>query len=395
MYELTCPKCGHLETYPFVRIDAVTVCPKCRRTFQIAAEHVQRRVAGLAESGGAPLVSEQAVAQIERETSADLDPGDTGIRQLLHPPGPVALEEEDAWAVRLRRMVGWHAVSRWWWIGVAGLVVVGVCVAWWVGGQPQPQSAQNTAPPAATAAAAPVVSTPDPGPSDWLMLEAQELDPVRWTKIDEPFSPIEKKGPAILRRVQVGPPALGGRGFSARVLTNGPEVFVDSTLQLSLLSAEQPGRVIGESEITLPVLIADYEHPLQLMIPAPLSNQMAEVKWSVSLGKQLADAVLLKRVEAATDTSFSSRTVVRVTAYNPTDQSLRSAVFVITALDDQGRVMGQWRVDWQRAVGAWRKVLFAAITPIEGNPSVAHWHVVGVGRLQPSPTAPPSEPAAD
>ncbi len=44
MYELTCPECGNVTHWPFIRLGAVRVCAECRHSYQIEKEHVRHRV---------------------------------------------------------------------------------------------------------------------------------------------------------------------------------------------------------------------------------------------------------------------------------------------------------------------------------------------------------------
>jgi hypothetical protein len=44
MYAVTCPSCENKQTSPFARVDAVMVCPKCKKTVQLRPIDVKRQV---------------------------------------------------------------------------------------------------------------------------------------------------------------------------------------------------------------------------------------------------------------------------------------------------------------------------------------------------------------
>ncbi len=165
MYELTCPECGKVTHWPFVRLGAVRVCAECRHIYQIEKEHVRHRVrvasaavnldddpeptvrpslelsqADTALMGDPAIVEDESQPGVDTMPSAEVAPG-MGSAFGARPSGlttaSLSVEQPMSSATPMAAAPRTPGIVLWAGIALLGLGLM-LLIFWMVGGHEEP-----------------------------------------------------------------------------------------------------------------------------------------------------------------------------------------------------------------------------------------------------------------
>lgn len=366
MYELTCPACRQVMKTPFARLGAMATCAKCKHRFAVT-NHTMRRLVPSPPSE--PLVS--TPADWPRPATPGELPAVAEGAELLPPASPPPARDARAAARRRarvrqdrqRRQRGPLVTLSILAILLAGGIGGGVW--WYFRGH---ADASRTTSKTFVAGSSPL----DPQ-TPLVQLEHVAANP--WQGgVAELFTPSQHGGPVKLDNEKIVPDGEGAI-FRADVVTGGNELLETATLHLALVDRSE--RVYARTQAALLVLSSRREQEVEVKLPRELYEQMDKIDWRIEPGPHLPGAALFERIWLNA-TEMGQRTALKVTAYNPLFKTMRRAFFVVSAYDEQGRLAGQWMLNWTQPIAARQRVEFGALTA--NRPAdVARWEIAGGG----------------
>lgn len=400
MYELICPSCRQPMRSPFVRIDAVATCPHCQHRYQVKAAHLHR----------APVISA-------------LGPDETD---------PLLLGVGQQELANLRESASGHEARV---SGVsAGSGSVGVASASATAqANPDaplvPANVRRSAPPTfATATAASASPAPRPPQTKlkasdrspatilmfiaivlvvilaatglgWLMThrdqEAGNLGasiqlkfdpntpvfvgdlqlPSGWRTVSLPASAPDPPGPVQL--TDEGTILSGsGIGYGGKVITLSNDPYSLATVQFWLVDASN--RRFSTAE--MPVVLLTRRTPLliRITVPQELNDRTSRIESRVILGEKLENSIRLETQDLQVLGSQKSNSI-RLRVRNPSSQNVNFLYGVLRGLDDQGRILYQWRIQNSRDLGANQVQEAVIAAPLEPGLNIARWETEFAG----------------
>ncbi len=424
MYELTCPSCRHVANIPFVRNGAMATCPQCKQQYQVKAENYRRQAmagegnepfeamtppsmvaaAGMhptpppapAKAGVGPAIdhisaptpppvsslfvgreiSPQPVTPPTRPAPPATPPAPIPITETIAPvaPPPPRSPPVDPAVARIiqrgarRRRSNDAAI----WLGVFLLAAIGLTVAF-VAYERSNQAIEL----------APAFVPTESGDPDMPNLTGEAVPLAgQWVDVDEPADAAPNDEAVKLEHGKIVRDSDNTAFYEAVVTTQGLEFIDTATIELALVNAK--GRVFARMRFPLELLDAQEVRSLRVPIDPVRRELTSRVDWSVEIGAKIKSGVLFEDPLIEPDKS-GRRNAVKITAYNPLSTPLKGAIFLATQTDDQGHVLGQWRITWTQTILGFKGVKFKAIVGVDTGQSVPQWKVIGVGASEPLP----------
>ncbi len=355
-------------------------CTACRRTFQVEAEHVRRRVGvatsadddALAQAAASAGDSTAALRALSADESVDEDPSArSGAHELLDLPGHAAHAGESVrhgFGAVVFRM---RTLSAAQWIGLVLAMAALVGLARLLPGRVWPRSED------ADTAAVRLPLRPrlaEPASPSLVLGEAVPVMATVWQPVAADFEPPELSGAVSLEELRWRADT-GGRSALQCVLSRSDAmVRIDSTLHVQVSAGVGRHRLM-RSSLTIPVLMPDTAVSLAVPAPAGMMGEPQPAVW-LEAGPPLPDAVPLT-VHGVKLEMYRGLETLRISAVNPTQRYLRPTRFVVTAWDAAANVVGIWTLNYRPLIEPTAQVEMSAPIAV-GDVSVARWEAIGV-----------------
>ncbi len=405
MYELTCPSCAQKRVFPFLRPGARSVCAKCEHTWQISAEHIRHEVELIEPPAGEnPLLlgatTPKPPPPMRPKPPAPPPPPPPPPpeppKPHSEPPSPsVARMIAQRRAARRRRQ---QLVTLLVVFGVLLLLVIGVAVGlntqrganimnMLTGGGP-PAIAPPTRAPGAE-------RKDTPPPPNLPIFTAERLTATDW---EEVYQHYEHQLPSQLLRLSSGRLGGGTGAYSvyvADLVCEGRDVVELAMVDLLLIDSSE--MVFGRCRLPLMLVGGSFNdepgaRTLRVKVPRRLADRTVRIESNVEIILTLSNAARFTDM-LVEQSSGGTQSQLRLTAYNPLPKSLQRAVFFIQALDEEGEVLGRYRVNWTEPVGPRQRLELLAVVPVRDEASVRKWQVTGAAEPQRQFGPPADEPA--
>ncbi|WP_432798154.1 hypothetical protein [Poriferisphaera sp. WC338] len=394
MYELICPSCQLVQRSSFVRVGAVVSCPQCGLRYQVEKGHIKRKLkaeveaekaASMLDEDAEPLrldpsgsmVGLSGLSDMMRDESGPEEPGLDDTQQMTIAIASLAHEDEeedDVSQVRVGDVPADFMISKGWQrrrssrsiyviLGLLTLIVavLGFGIMYTTMGLKNstqlPPGGDVTLVPGKSYASAHRMEA-----SPWEVVNAPHVPPII-------YRPVARVTDQRLERDE-----NGQSWYLATVSTTEPGIIGDATFHLSLVDFD--GTEV--QRMSMPLALISARYPAKIRIKMPNIENMQDLRradW-VEVDPALSKASVVSPDRLVLVPSRSGRkTLLSVTAYNNTPRTIRNWIFIVKALDHDGRAIATYSIRWDKPVDPSRPINFYAAAPINPNADLASWTI--------------------
>lgn len=205
-------------------------------------------------------------------------------------------------------------------------------------------------------------------------LEAESLGTPAWQMTSLSFRPSIPASLVQLENIKRTNTDTGAT-FSAEVTAN--QLILSALVQIELINEED--RVYAAFEVPVAMLSATQPRKVYLDVPAEYLGALDYVHWEVTdVAPPKAQMVLLADARGEITTNGDQSTV-KVFSKNPDKRELIKSGFIIAATDIDGRLLGQWKMDYDKSIKGNAKFQFTTSITMADAKKVTKWSVYGAG----------------
>ena len=227
----------------------------------------------------------------------------------------------------------------------------------------------------ATPATKPAIYNPDLAESKG---RASELG--TWEQKDDRqvYKEVAKSTEITLEDDQVSDAGPDKKMFTARLVIQGKDPYIDTTVHLKLINDE--GMVFATFDRTYNIVRQGDPAQIEIPIPANLDKLKAKQDWEIDVGTRLKDAIPYEKIDFDS-MNFGIETRIQITAVNTSARPIKATYFIITALTAKGETLGPWtaKLVTKKPIAAGAKAQAAVQLPINARQKVKSFTVTAIG----------------
>lgn len=215
-------------------------------------------------------------------------------------------------------------------------------------------------------------------------LKAESLGTPAWQMTSVSFRPSIPANLVQLENVKRQNTDTGAT-FSADVTAN--QLILSALILIELINEED--RVYAAFEVPVAMLSATQPRKVYLDVPAEYLGALDYVHWEVTdVAPPKAQMVLLTNARGEITTNGDQSTV-KVFSKNPDKRELIKSGFILAATDIDGRLLGQWKMDYDKSIQGNANIEFTTSVTIADAKKVKKWAVYGAGLPENAPPVVP------
>lgn len=205
-------------------------------------------------------------------------------------------------------------------------------------------------------------------------IKAEPIGKLTWQNQSTSFQPAIPVSAVTLNNV-TRKTSGNGATFSADVTVQ--QMVLSAIVQLALINEED--RVYARFDVPVTMLDSKQPRKLQIDIPAEYLTALEHLHWEVSDVSSPSKQMVMLADGLGEFVKQASDAEVRISARNPDGRELTKTGFALAAMDIDGRLLGQWKLDYDKAIGANERVEFVASVPMPNADKVNRWAVYAAG----------------